>query len=890
MSSYNFVDPTPEETKKKKLNLKIKLPLKKKKVKSEKKPALKSEAKLSKVEISESKATGQTAFQTVKADFKKYFNFQKSKLLQYPVDCPIDEKGRLHVTIEEKEEYSYLLSVQGYNLAGLSDSEYDDIVSRYWSFHKNYSKPFKEIYLRFPENNQVNQGYINRKIRNSESDQRPSTIQKNKFRKEEVRKFRVVEQEFKSKKSFVAVYGQTKEEVDDNLKAIIESGGGLLSLKKLEKTEIEILFELLNRGKVLEKNGDETFAEKTAPQDICFDYARHIPVNGHEEAIVVVTGLSTNVKRGWLLDFTNQANTDATTIDYNIYPKVDYSKVVSDSIEVLEKKVRNGKRATSKRRANDQRVIMLQKDADLEHNGETIKEVTIRMLVSAPTVSELEDKVETLAKKASGKGHQVQIYNNMGFYDWSSRFVSNQFQKRLAISRDGVERSSMALSLGFAHNQTYLADTRGLYYGRTKTQGSVYLDIFTKSMDRLSYDIFISGMKGSGKSTFLKKLALDNYIKDNYVYIFDKAREFNDLVRLLGGDYLSLDGANGLVNMFQVFPLVSKDGKGNSDGEDLSVDVWGSFKQHISKTINRFRNWIDISKRESLQINGILQDFYKDYYVRGMGKVWKHFDITALKNTEYPTFDDFYAFLNSNKVSNANQEAVSMLHDMAEVVVNSKREQFVGHTTMDNILKSQLIAFDISNITDGETGDADVLFDVTISLLFSMAQNRGRREKQLYEDGQKSFSDLIRTLIIVDECHNILNPNKLQAVELFDQALSENRKFYYGIALATQLVERMLPANAAQVGGNEGAAIQKLQAIIGLCQYKAWMRQSETSIPTLQTFFPTQFKPSDYKDMTSFKVLKNIGSEMILSGTGERGLEMYNYVTPYELSIFKGGA
>lgn len=264
MSSYNFVDPTPEEVKKKKLSLKIKLPLKKKKAKSEKKPALKSEAKPSKVEKSESKASGQTAFQTVKADFKKYFKFQKSKLLVYPVDCPIDEKGRLHVTIEEKEEYSYLLSVQGYNLAGLSESEYNDILSRYWSFHKNYSKPFKEIYLRFPENNQVNQDYLKRKIRSSESEQSPSTIQKNKFRKEELRKLRVVEQEFKSKKSFIAVYGQTKEEVDDNLKAIIESGGGLLSLKKLEKTEIEILFELLNRGKVLEKTGAETFAEKNS--------------------------------------------------------------------------------------------------------------------------------------------------------------------------------------------------------------------------------------------------------------------------------------------------------------------------------------------------------------------------------------------------------------------------------------------------------------------------------------------------------------------------------------------------------------------------------------------------------------------------------------------------
>ena len=53
----------------------------------------------------------------------------------------------------------------------------------------------------------------------------------------------------------------------------------LFLLSKLYFPICELLFELLNRGKVLEKTGAETFAEKTAPQDICFDYARHIPVN-----------------------------------------------------------------------------------------------------------------------------------------------------------------------------------------------------------------------------------------------------------------------------------------------------------------------------------------------------------------------------------------------------------------------------------------------------------------------------------------------------------------------------------------------------------------------------------------------------------------------------------
>ncbi|PEF14833.1 translocation protein, partial [Bacillus cereus] len=163
------------------------------------------------------------------------------------------------------------------------------------------------------------------------------------------------------------------------------------------------------------------------------------------------------------------------------------------------------------------------------------------------------------------------------------------------------------------------------------------------------------------------------------------------------------------------------------------------------------------------------------------------------------------------------------------------------------LLTSQFITFDISNITTEATGDADILFDVTLSLLFSMAQNRGRKEKNLYETGQKSFDEIVRSLIVVDECHNVLNPYKLQATEMFLEALRENRKFYYGVALATQLIETMIPDNAAQMSGKAGLAVQNLKAIIGLCQYKAWMRQSNTSIQTIKNNFSGYFKESDYQ-------------------------------------------
>lgn len=865
MKTFDFT--TPEKSEDKKISL-IKFP------KSKKKKAKESPQQVPKKAPSTNQA--QASWRNVQKDFKKYFAFQKSKMLAYPLDRDVEEDGRIHACIDNKSEYSYILSVQGYNLSGLSSKEYDDVLAAYWALHKSYLKPFKEIYTGFPEQNKDNQGYLKAKMATQDDKQ------KNLYRQEELRKLQVVEKEFRSRQSFVVVYGYSKEDLEDNYRSMLESGGKLLKLKKVDKEGVETLFCLLNHGGEL-SNKEGNTRERTAPASISFNYAKSIPVENRYEAIMVVSSLATTVKRRWLLDFINRDQVDATTVDYDFEEKVNYSKDISDSMEVLKKKYRKAKRDSNKDRFEASYQQLRQINSNMENHGEVIKKVTIRILVSAGDVEELSKKIERLQKFFNqSRGHQVEVYSNMGFFDWSSRFVSHQLQKNLAVGRKGIERSALSLSLGFAHNQTFLHDPRGLYYGRTKTQGSVYLDLFTKTEDRLSYDIFISGTKGSGKSTLLKKLTLDNYMKDNFVYIFDKAREFTDLVRLLNGLYLSLDGSDGVINMLQVFPFGATDKNGE-------VDAWGCFNEHIKEIINRFKNWIDISKDEALDLSAILRDFYQKYFER-TGKLWRHFDITALPNQGYPTFDDLFAYIQSSEAIKTAPQTLARLEKLISNIVTTKRKAFVGHTTLDGILTNQVIAFDISGISDGDSGDFDVLFHMSMTLLSAMAQTRGRKEKAAYENGLKSFENIIRTLIIVDECHNILNPNKLQAVSMFDIAIREDRKFYYGLALATQLIETMLPANGAQMNGEEGQAIQKLNGIIGLCQYKAWMRQAETSIPTLKQYFPNHFKPSDYEEMPSFKVKKGYGSEMILSGTGGRSLEMYFYATPHEVKIFKGGS
>src|SRR5699024_6483997 len=66
------------------------------------------------------------------------------------------------------------------------------------------------------------------------------------------------------------------------------------------------------------------------------------------------------------------------------------------------------------------------------------------------------------------------------------------------------------------------------------------------------------GKMGAGKSTALKKLLMDNEARGNYIRGFDVTGEFKTLVHTLGGQSISLDGSDGIINPLQIFRAEDK--------------------------------------------------------------------------------------------------------------------------------------------------------------------------------------------------------------------------------------------------------------------------------------------------------------------------------------------
>ncbi|PZL73776.1 hypothetical protein CI088_07985, partial [Enterococcus plantarum] len=164
------------------------------------------------------------------------------------------------------------------------------------------------------------------------------------------------------------------------------------------------------------------------------------------------------------------------------------------------------------------------------------------------------------------------------------------------------------------------------------------------------------------------------------------------------------------------------------------------------------------------------------------------------------------------------------------------------------------------------------------------------QEKRAYENKEKTWWEITRCLIINDESQNTLNLNKPYATSSFAIGMSEGRKFFIGYTIATQLIERMFPKVDNIADPVMARAAQSLSELIGLCQYKFFMKQSDTSIPVIKKYFGHHFRDEDYLDMIDFQVTPESGAKMMLVGATNKPLAIYFEVSQDELDMFKGGA
>ncbi|MGL5352249.1 MAG: VirB4 family type IV secretion system protein, partial [Clostridium sp.] len=374
---------------------------------------------------------------------------------------------------------------------------------------------------------------------------------------------------------------------------------------------------------------------------------------------------------------------------------------------------------------------------EITQADEVIKLVTLRLYVSAQTSKELDIRIKRIVERLSNDGFKGAVFLNEQEYEWKAMFKSAKEQSHDLTNRTGKQIASTPLGGGYPFHYSELADPTGIYIGTTRTGGNVLFDLFTRNEVRKSYNALVVGMMGSGKSTFLKKLLVNNAIVNNSIRVLDIAGEFKTLVTALGGKVVALDGSDGIINPLEIFATVI-------DETTNKVNEENSFMLHLSK-VSMIYQFISPSSEQAeiREFEKVLSDFYTDYGIeRSKASTYNSLQYPIMEElVEYAKkilySDEEFTIVRDN-LTLSRQERLEHIILNLDGIVRDYGALFNGHSSIENMDKEQIVSFEVKNLTQFDKRIFEAQTFNILTMLWNNALQQGIREKRMFESGVKS--------------------------------------------------------------------------------------------------------------------------------------------------------
>lgn len=640
-------------------------------------------------------------------------------------------------------------------------------------------------------------------------------------------------------------------------------------MKLKEKDQIKLKeqgydLDFINR---VQPKGGLSFGEKYINAGDCYIGCLH------------VYSFAEDVNSLWLANLMNIENTIAT-LDLATANKEEIIRDINRSIGELRDRTETERRSTDKDDAGYELQNLREFAHSITQGGEIVKLTHVRIFFYDFSIEELEKRIGDTKKELNGMNHKTTVYLFQTKQEWQSLFTSYDHQIKYNGSRKGNLLPSSSIGGGVPFHHQALKDPRGIYLGQTSTGGAFMLDPFYSTKTRRSFNGFVLGKMGFGKSTFMKQLEEGLVAKNCFIRGFDKARDYYDLVESQGGKIVDLSGGAGLgmINPLEIYAT-------KTDEKTLTIDEYGSFMQHISKVANmiRFLN-PSITDIEVTEFRTLLRQFYiyigllTPEYVAHPERV----KVTGLGSNNYPTMSDFSKYLHKNvKFKNPTPErmrTLEMIRIMVDDMVGQYAPLFDGHTTIEDFANEQIVFFDIDGISQLDKEVFNCQLFTALTLMWNHALTHGRKVKRLREQGKLAIEDVRYLMVLIDECHNVINANNLFAVDYVISFEREMRKFSAGVFFATQSPNEILPEGASD------SSIDKIKTVFELTTYKVFLNLDNSVMGKMREVLGASLTDTEYQMLPELKV----GQAIVQTSSNESYTVTFDPETS-QLERFKGG-
>ncbi|UWD33920.1 Mbov_0397 family ICE element conjugal transfer ATPase [Mesomycoplasma molare] len=326
------------------------------------------------------------------------------------------------------------------------------------------------------------------------------------------------------------------------------------------------------------------------------------------------------------------------------------------------------------------------------------------------------------------------------------------------ILNESIEIVSRNLAYSWPFCFEKNVDKNSFYLGKNKKQFFI-LDIWKRNSFHTNSNCIFFGTSGRGKTTAIKKLILDSYLKkDSSVIIVDPQREYQNFKNIFDISWIDISNRNISINPLQIIEKIDFNNEKNID-------------QKISSQISFFINWIKIlsfSWSEEKEI--ILMKSIKNLY-------WNN--IEKIKKNDFPIISDLIKELENTNLKKYEKEVYEKekIKIIEWLKINFENNgifswNYNQRTTMN--LSHDFIVIDTKTLIENTTKEnVNAFFYLILNLIQSKVN------QNFYQKKKKS-------ILVFDEVHKFIDKKNMQTLDFIFDSTKTIRKYDGSIILSTQ--------------------------------------------------------------------------------------------------------
>lgn len=719
---------------------------------------------------------------------KKHYDKSKSSWL-IPYD-KIDEDGLVKV-LGNKGEYIRIIKVSGFNFLTLTDEESHQYIDSYRTFIKSLKFRFSIIATDMPISVEAHKEYLNSlKVSNKDVLKIANDM------------LEVVENgETNTEKNYYFCFLGSKKALQNEERFIID---GLVSMDLVPKVidESEIINVL---GKFYGNDEVSSLKELINPfSPVTFKQSSFI-MNGKHMAIYAINEFPFDSSEGWMFPLTQIKDvTFVTHVEsYDLAKaKKKIDKIISDLRGRNQATHRHSESAVTEHEYN----LLSELSNQIQQQSEVVNSSYTFLIAASDSAEGLREIHKDIRAKAIAHDFKINTLTYLQFDAFDAVLPKKSgFLKRLTSTE--VPASSQAN--GFPFFQDYLDDEKGIYLGYSQMGSNIFFDPWIINPLRKNHNGSILGASGGGKSTLLKKLAKDNWMRDAKVIIIDPQRENKKLCETLGGKWLNMGADSQSKKSYQINPL-----QFFQESEDQ-----GSIASHIQFLEGFFKTlYQDLNQVQVGELRDILLNLYRHKLKSKTSYEPKDFPI--LRELSDAIDKEFERVKKSTKEDYkiSNLYALSTLFRVFQSDDAPESKMWNGHTNFDT-RDEKFIVFDIQTLNSSQNTR---LINAQMHILLKFTFSEIIRNKVINIAQKKEE----KVLVIVDEAHLLINEKHPAGLQFLYEMSKTVRKFSGSLFIATQ--------NIADLLGRSDNVRALTSAIINNTQYSFYFQLNPDDFKSLE--------------------------------------------------------